>query len=87
MNNIPTKAEVAQVQADKASGNKKRLKRARFETFRIEMIRGMVVGNESYYQVMGYVSRKMQARLRKAFAPEWTLEFENVGTGCTIRWS
>ena len=84
---IPTKAELEQKRRDQTASDAVALENKQFNAYRQVIIDAMNAGESEYRDPVGNVTANVQARLRTEFSPEWTLEFSNARTGCTIRWS
>jgi hypothetical protein len=83
---IPTKAELAKKQADQAASDAVTRENNQYTSYRQAIIDAMNAGKSEYSDPIGNVTPNVQARLRTEFGSEWTLEFDNARTGCTITW-
>ncbi len=87
MSKVPTKEELARNKSDKDAVAAKEREDASFNRYKEAIIAAMHAGNSSYNDRTGNVSPAVQTRLRAEFGSDWTLQFSNMRTGCTISWS
>lgn len=84
---IPTKADLQKKRDEQAANDAVTRENNQYTSYRQAIIDAMNAGKSEYRDPVGNVTPNVQARLRTEFGSEWTLEFYNARTGCTIKWS
>jgi hypothetical protein len=88
MNKIPTKADLANSQANAAAAAAQRKVEDDTKRYTQCIVDAMGKGEKSFSDRIGNVSAEVERRLKADFAAQgWTLEVRNMRTGCTIFWS